>query len=56
MVVDSDLARELWPGEAVVGRCKELPAPPRVRFKAVQHSHTVMFGSPALKAVAHGNC
>jgi predicted permease len=28
MIVDSDLARQLWPGEAVVGRCKALPFPP----------------------------
>jgi putative ABC transport system permease protein len=25
MIVDADLARELWPGERVVGRCKSLP-------------------------------
>ena len=28
MIVDADLARELWPGEAVVAQCKSLPAPP----------------------------
>ncbi len=28
MIVDSELARQLWPGEAVVGRCKALPVPP----------------------------
>jgi predicted permease len=26
MIVDADLARELWPGEAVVGRCKSVPS------------------------------
>ena len=25
MIVDANLARELWPGEAVVGRCKSIP-------------------------------
>jgi ABC-type antimicrobial peptide transport system permease subunit len=25
MIVDANLARELWPGESVVGRCKSLP-------------------------------
>ena len=28
MIVDADLARELWPGEAVVGQCKSIPFPP----------------------------
>lgn len=28
MIVDANLARELWPGEAVVGHCKSLPFPP----------------------------
>src|SRR5690606_24592632 len=27
MIVDADLAREFWPGEAVVGRCKSIPRP-----------------------------
>lgn len=27
MIVDANLAREFWPGEAVVGRCKSIPRP-----------------------------